>query len=107
MIRSEGWFLAADHDGEVVGTYVVRLQVRADRPLTPSQLARLDGGRHDVAATGKPRGLMLEVTLTMAGGDVVGALARSLNAVLAVVPGSVRDAHVAETRPRSPTRRRR
>jgi hypothetical protein len=91
-----------------VGTYLVRLQVRSDRPLTPSQLGQLDGGRHEIAATGKPRSQALHVTLTIAGADVVGALARSLNVVLAIVPGSIREAHVAESRPhpRPPTTRR-
>ena len=59
-----------------------------------------------MAAAGKPRSHALEISLTIAGGDVVGALARSLNAVLEVVPGSVREAQVIETPPRPPARRR-
>jgi hypothetical protein len=89
-----------------VGTYTVRLQVRADRPLTVEQLEQLDGGRHEVRAMGRQRGVTLDVTLTMPGGDVVGALARSLNAVLDVVPGTVRCAEVVEQRTRPSGRRR-
>lgn len=89
----------------VVGTYTVRLRLRADQPLTPSQLDQFAGGRHEITAVGKPRGVALDVTLTMPGGDVVGALARSLNAVLDVVPGTIRAAEVVEQRSRSGRRR--
>lgn len=79
-----------------MGTYDVRLVVRAARPLTQAQLDRLGDDRHEVAATGKPRSYTLSVSLTMAGGDVVGALARVLNVVLDVVPGEVRVAEVVQ-----------
>jgi hypothetical protein len=90
-----------------VGTFTVLLRVRANQPMTRAQLEQLDGGRHEIAAAGKPRGLTLEVRLTMAGGDVVGALARSLNAVLDVVPGKVHRAEVIETQSQPGARRRR
>ncbi|HEV7758475.1 MAG TPA: hypothetical protein VGO78_05785 [Acidimicrobiales bacterium] len=88
-------------------SYAVRLEVRADKALTSAQLEQLDGGRHAVVAAGKVRGRSLEVSLTMAGGDVVGALARALNVVLDVVPGEVRAAELVEQRPRPVARRRR
>jgi hypothetical protein len=91
-----------------VPSYAVRLEVRVEKGLTQAQLEQLDGGRHEVVASGKVRGRSLEVSLTMAAGDVVGALARALNVVLDVVPGEVRAAELVEQRPRpAPPRRRR
>jgi hypothetical protein len=90
-----------------VPSYAVRLEVRVEKGLTQAQLEQLDGGRHEVVASGKVRGRSLEVSLTMAGGDVVGALARALNVVLDVVPGEVRAAELVEQRPRPVPRRRR
>ena len=84
-------------------SYAVRLEVRTDRPLSQAQLDRLDelaAGRHELLAGGKLRGRTLTVSLTMAGADVVGALARSLNVVLDLVPGRVHAAEVTEQRPR-------
>jgi hypothetical protein len=86
-----------------VPSYAVRLEVRTDRPLSQAQLDKLDelaAGRHELLAGGKPRGRTLTVSLTMAGADVVGALARSLNVVLDLVPGRVHVAEVTEQRPR-------
>lgn len=88
------WFLALVHDEQVVPRYAVRLQVHADRPLTQQQLEALDGGPHGLQANGRPRARKLTVDLTIAGGDVAGALARSLNVVLDQVPGDVRHAEV-------------
>ena len=75
-------------------SYAVRLQVHTDRPLTQRQLETLDGGPHDVQVDGRPRSRKLTVDLTIAGGDVAGALARSLNVVLDHVPGEVRRAEL-------------
>jgi hypothetical protein len=83
-----------------VGTYAVQLQVRTAWPLTSAQLELLDGGWHAIAAAGRPHGLTLEVHLTIVGGDVVGAPARSLNTMLDVVPDLVRRAEVVETEAR-------
>lgn len=80
--------------------YTVRLQVHTTRPLTQAQLDQLDGGRHPLQAEGKPRTRTLRVDLEMTGGDVAGALARSLNLVLDQVPGEVRHAEVTEIRRR-------
>lgn len=88
-----GWFLAPVHDEEVVPRYAVHLHVHADRPLT-QQLETLKGGRHDVQVDGRLRSRKLTVDLTIAGGDVAGALARSLNVVLDQVPGDVRHAEL-------------
>jgi hypothetical protein len=84
------------------------MEIRTDKPLTQAQLDGLDGGRHELLATGKPRARSLSVSLTMDGGDVVGALARSMNVILDEVPGDVRHAEVTELRPRpTPPRQRR
>ena len=97
-------------------SYAVRLEVRAERPLTQAQLdqlGELESSRYALLATGKPRSRTLSVSLTMAGGDVVGALARALNVVLDVVPGEVQAAEVVQQAPRTvagprqTTRRRR
>jgi hypothetical protein len=80
-----------------VSSYAVRLEVRVERPLTQAQLDQLGElatSRYELLATGRPRSRTLSVSLTMAGGDVVGALARSLNVVLDQVPGDVRHAEV-------------
>ena len=87
-------------------SYAVRLEVRADRPLSQAQLDQLDTGQHELVAAGKPRSRTLNVSLTMAGGDVVGALARSLNVVLDIVPGEVQLAEVIQQRPRTLARPR-
>jgi hypothetical protein len=90
-----------------VSRFAVRLEVRTARPLTPAQLDGLDGGRYQLQADGRPRSRSLAVALEMAGGDVAGALARSLNVVLDQVPGVVRHAEVTELRRRpSPARPR-
>jgi hypothetical protein len=86
------------------------LEVRTDKPLAQAQLdtlARLETGVHGLLAIGKARSRTLSVSLTMSGGDVVGALARSLNVVLDVVPGTVRLAEVVERVPHSVSKRRR
>jgi hypothetical protein len=96
-----GWFLVLVHDEQVVPRYAVCLQVHADRPLTQHQLGALDGGPHGLETNGRPRARKLTVSLTVAGGDVAGALARSLNVVLDQVPGDVRHAKVTSA-PRGP-----
>jgi hypothetical protein len=90
-----------------VASFAVRMEIRTDRPLTQAQLDGLDGGRHELLAIGKPRTRTLSVSLTMDGGDVVGALARSMNVILDDVPGEVRHAEVTELRPRPTAPRRR
>jgi uncharacterized NAD(P)/FAD-binding protein YdhS len=47
------------------------------------------------------------VTLVTAGGDVAGVLARAMNGALDKVPGTVRQAEVAEIQERPPARDRR
>lgn len=87
--------------------YTVRLQVHTTRPLTQAQLDELDGGRHPLTADGRPRSSTLHVDLEMTGGDVAGALARSLNLVLDQVPGEVRHAEITELRQQRSTSRTR
>jgi hypothetical protein len=90
-----------------VPRYAVRLDIHTAKPLTQPQLDTLNGGRWEMLATGKPRSKTLTVSLEMDGGDVVGALARSLNEVLDVVAGEVTHAEVTELRPRAGGKRRR
>lgn len=79
--------------------YAVHLEVHTARPLTQATLDKIDdGGRHDLLATGRPRTSTLTVSLEMDGGDVAGALARSLNLVLDQVPGEVRRAELEQLR---------
>jgi len=83
-----------------VPRYAVRMEIRADRPLKREELERLAGAGHEIQVAGEPRRRMLAVSLVMSGGDVVGALARSMNVVLDEVAGEVRYAEVTEARPR-------
>jgi hypothetical protein len=83
-----------------VPRYAVKLEVRANRPLTRQQIDELAGGRHEVRAMGGPRTTTLIVSLTIVGGDVAGALARALNVVLDRVPGEVRHAELTQLRRR-------
>jgi hypothetical protein len=90
-----------------VPRYAVKLEVRTNRPLTRQQIDDLAGGRHEVRAMGRPRTTTLLVSLTIAGGDVAGALARALNVVLDQVPGEVRHTELTRLRPRPPVTRAR
>ena len=80
--------------------YAVRMDIRTDTPLKREQLERLSGAGYEIQVTGEPRRRRLAVRLVMVGGDVVGALARSMNMVLDEIAGEVRHAEVTEARPR-------
>jgi hypothetical protein len=88
-----------------VPLYQVHLEIRTARPLNAEQIAQLEGGKHEVLATGQVRSRRLTVTLRMEGGDVVGALARALNYVFDQVPGDVDHAQVTASKPRLAPRR--
>jgi hypothetical protein len=90
-----------------VPRYAVHLEVRTDRPLTQQRLDGLDGGRHQMVATGTLRSHTMNVTLEIDGGDVAGALARSLNVILDTMPGDVCHAEVTKLRPGAVARPRR
>jgi hypothetical protein len=83
-----------------VARYAVRMDIRTDTPLTRDELQRLAGAGYEIVVAGAPRRRTLTGRLVMSGGDVVGALARSMNVVLDEVAGEVRHAEVTEARPR-------
>jgi hypothetical protein len=83
-----------------VARYAVRMDIRTDTPLKREELERLSGAGYEIEVAGEPRRRTLAVSLVMSGGDVVGALARSMNVVLDEVAGEVRHAEVTEARPR-------
>jgi hypothetical protein len=76
------------------------MDIRTARPLSRQQLDDLAGGRWQVHAAGKPRGRTLQVSVVMDATDAIGALIRSCNLVLDIVPGEITHAEITEMRPR-------
>lgn len=89
-----------------VPRFTVRLEVRTARPLSQAQLDEIHGERYELRVDGRPRASTLLAELVMDGGDVAGALARSMNVVLDQVPGEVRHAEVTQMQAGGAVRRR-